>query len=120
VQWHRARALAERWDEELETIEEEFRRTIRSYDVMSAVWTELGKTQVAGGYRAYAMQKASAFCKMGNIGRGLFRAAGGTWPAEGTSLFEHIAQLRKQRNRYVLGICFLTITYHPIFSVLLD
>jgi hypothetical protein len=107
VQWHRARALAERWDEELETDEEEFRRTIRSYDVLALVWTELGQSREAGGHRAYAMQKASAFRRMAQKGRDLFKAAGGTWPAEGKSLFEHVRQLRKQRQRYALYYCWV-------------
>src|SRR5262245_24235918 len=85
----------------MEAVEEEFRRTIRSYEGMSFVWTELGKIRDPGGHRAYAMQKADAFRRMGEKGRSLFKAAGGTWPAEGKSLFEHVQQLRKRRRRCV-------------------
>jgi hypothetical protein len=122
VQWHRTRASAERWDEDLETVEEEFRRTIRSYDVLSLVWTELGQSREPGGHRAYAMKKAASFRRMSQKGRDLFKAAGGTWPAEGQSLFEHVKWLRKQRQRYALLIIvgFKHSCYILSFSVLLE
>jgi hypothetical protein len=106
----------------LETDEEEFHLTIRSYDVLALVWTELGQSREAGGPRAYAMQKASAFCRMAQKGRDLFKAAGGTWPAEGQSLFEHVRQLRKQHQRYALLIIvgFKYLHYILSFSVLLE
>ena len=61
MQWHRARALAERWEEEVEIIEEEFRRAARGWNKMSEVWLKLGEHYQSGGHRAYAMQKASAY-----------------------------------------------------------
>ena len=106
----------------METVGEEFRRTIRSYDVLAFVWKELGQSREAGGHRAYAKQKASAFHHMAQKGRDLFKAAGGTWPAEGQSLFEHVKQLRKQRQRYALLIIvgFKHLHYILSFSVLLE
>jgi hypothetical protein len=99
VQWHRARAQAERWDEDVEILEEEFRRTVRGFARMSEVWTEMGENGDTGGHRAYAMQKASAYGRMAKQARDQFEAAGGTWPENGTTLFDHVRRLRTQRER---------------------
>jgi hypothetical protein len=102
VQWHRAKALAERWEEELETVEEEFRRTARGFDRMGEVWAMLG-TSHTGGHQAYAMQKSSAYHRMAEEAKDRFAAAGGTWPDEGKSLFDHVLCLREKRGRCVCG-----------------
>ncbi len=43
VQWFRAQADTERWVEEVDLLEEEFRRLIRSCNKMGAVWLELAE-----------------------------------------------------------------------------
>jgi hypothetical protein len=104
VQWHRAWALVERWDEDVETIEEEFRRTIRSFHKMSQIWLALGQRFELGGHRAYALEKSATRSRMAREGETLFEMAGGRWPAEGETLINYIKQLRIKRQRSVCHI----------------
>jgi hypothetical protein len=106
VQWHRARALVKRWDEDVEALEEEFRRNIRSFEKMSEIWSELGLGFQPSGHRAYALEKSSAYARMAKESRKLFDAAGGSWPEEGESLFDLIRRLRKQRPRFEPLCCY--------------
>jgi hypothetical protein len=98
VQWFRARAQAQRWEEEVEILEEEFRRTIRSFERMAEVWRLLAKApDMATGYSAYAFKHTQMFSEMAEDCRGKFAAQGGTWPDKCT-LLELISQQRRDRN----------------------
>ena len=114
VQWHRSRALLERWDEDVETIEEEFRRTIRSFLKMSETWLALGEHLIPNGHRAYALEKSAAYSRMAEEGRKLFEMAGGRWPAEGETLFDYIRHLRiKQQRSVIFQYCGHAYSYCP-------
>ena len=97
VQWFRVRAQMERWEEEVEIVEEEFRRTVRAYEATGRMWSELGeKSRTKGkGYVAYALQKASMFEEMATDAREKFEAAGGSWPT--VSLVGHIYAQQESR-----------------------
>ena len=98
MQWFRARAQAHLWEEEVETLEEEFRRTIRSFEHMADVWTLLAKAPVTGtGYSAYASKQAHVYGEMARDCRAKFEKLNGTWP-DGCSLSELISQQRQERN----------------------
>ncbi|KAK7021435.1 hypothetical protein R3P38DRAFT_2435965, partial [Favolaschia claudopus] len=43
VQWFRARADMERWQEEVEILAQEFRRSIKGFTKMRDVWTSLAQ-----------------------------------------------------------------------------
>nr|GAT45633.1 predicted protein [Mycena chlorophos] len=68
VQWFRARASRDRMDEELEILEAEFSRSIRSFSKMRDVWTAMAeqKNLVPDnpdelGWRAYAFRQAAMY-----------------------------------------------------------
>jgi len=90
VQWFRAQADMWRWQEELEILEEEFRRTARAFDRMAFVWKELAGKHTRRGYVAYAHEKSAMYRDMAKECKDKFEAAGGTWPETGTSLTDHI------------------------------
>ncbi|TDL13796.1 hypothetical protein BD410DRAFT_846611 [Rickenella mellea] len=65
VRWFREKADRDRWQEEVDILEEEFRRTIRSFQKMSATWDKLAdQNSEKGGYVAYARRQAAMFKKM--------------------------------------------------------
>ena len=98
VQWFRDRAQMQRWEEEVEILEEEFRRTIRSFDRMAEVWTQLANTpNTAMGYAPYAFRHAQGYHDMAEDCRTKFKAAGGTWP-DICSLSELISQQWQNRR----------------------
>jgi len=79
-------------------LEEEFRRTIRSFDRMAEVWTLLAKApDMAMGYSAYAFKQGQMYSEMAEDCRGKFAAVDGTWPDEFT-LSELISQQRRDRK----------------------
>jgi hypothetical protein len=107
VQWHRARADMMRWVEEVEILEEEFRRLIRALEKMSSVWKSISESPTTGvslkypttfdlstaphaGQIAYASRKAAIYQKMVDIEREQFKKTGGQWPAENESLSDHV------------------------------
>jgi len=66
VKWFRDRSLRNRAREEREILEEEFKRTIRSYTYMQSVWASQGERQRCPGSRAYAHKQAAM---MGRLAR---------------------------------------------------
>jgi hypothetical protein len=66
---------------------------------MSEIWLTLGNDFEPGGRRSYALQKSAAFNRMAKESENLFVGAGGTWPAEGETLFDLIQRQREQRRR---------------------
>ncbi|KAF4572398.1 hypothetical protein EYR36_006900 [Pleurotus pulmonarius] len=62
VTWFRAKADMERWQEELEILGEEIRRTIRGLEKMASVWRGLATVKdITSGNEAYAKKKAHMF-----------------------------------------------------------
>ncbi len=106
VQWFRSQADMERWVEEAELLEEEFRRLIRGCEKMASVWLSLTEAKVKyqpiftarqgsdQGYKSYAYQKADMYERMGLNARELFKTVGGEWPSLGESLSEHVRRRR--------------------------
>jgi hypothetical protein len=109
VQWFRAHADMMRWVEEVELLEEEFRRLIRGLEKMATIWESLSSLPSAElkhrptvaissnatlpGYSAYAARKAAMYREMTEKERDRFKNAGGQWPAENESLSEHVPVL---------------------------
>lgn len=64
VRWYREKAAVDRLQEELEILEEEFRRTHKSFERMDEVWQELAiLNENVGGYSAYAWRKAKMYSR---------------------------------------------------------
>ncbi|KAJ3560603.1 hypothetical protein NP233_g10727 [Leucocoprinus birnbaumii] len=63
VHWMRERASIERLEEEVELIQEEFRRTITSFTKMAEVWTQLGSPmdERSPGFCCYALRTAEMY-----------------------------------------------------------
>ncbi|KAJ6514501.1 hypothetical protein C8R47DRAFT_1190566 [Mycena vitilis] len=78
VQWFRAEAEMQRWQEQKEQKLVELLRTIRSFAKMQEVWTRLGHSHLANqpGHAAYARQKASMYERRAEEARTLARRGG--------------------------------------------
>ncbi|KAF9013711.1 hypothetical protein BDZ89DRAFT_1222295 [Hymenopellis radicata] len=110
VQWFRAKADMDRWMEEVETLEEEFRRYIRGCQSMSSYWTDMSANQwgpytfsrcignfdATSGYRVYAAQKADMYQEIADHAEKRFSATkvGGAWPGEKDDLNNFVRSRR--------------------------
>jgi hypothetical protein len=61
VKWFRDRADRDRFREEVQILDAEFKRTIVSFSRMSQVWIELSDKAVDPGNAAYACKKAAMY-----------------------------------------------------------
>ncbi|KAJ8087597.1 hypothetical protein PM082_006430 [Marasmius tenuissimus] len=98
VPWFRAKADAQRWIEEVEILEEEFRRMIAGCNKMGEVWQRAAEgTEGRGsGHIAYAHQKSDMFRRMSDKAREVFQSegVGGGWPEKGESLMAYLRSCR--------------------------
>jgi hypothetical protein len=76
VQWFRAEAEMQRWQEEWERKQAEFLRCIRSFGKMSDVWAELSKSSPSKGHASYARKKSAMFARMRQVAQAKFDSAG--------------------------------------------
>ncbi|PBK58531.1 hypothetical protein ARMSODRAFT_842227, partial [Armillaria solidipes] len=95
VQWFRARADMDRWIEEVEILEEEFRRFIRACDKMSQVWKDLSEDRPqhyspVSGHRVYAMEKSTMYWTMAQRARKAFAECDGGWPERDEDLSSYV------------------------------
>ncbi|KIM46597.1 hypothetical protein M413DRAFT_22998 [Hebeloma cylindrosporum] len=75
VQWFRAEAEMQRWQEEWEIKQADFLRCICMFSTMSDVWQALGKDNIKGK-AAYAKKKSAMFKAMENEARSKLSKAG--------------------------------------------
>ncbi|KAJ7327997.1 hypothetical protein DFH08DRAFT_816173 [Mycena albidolilacea] len=81
VQWHRAHADMEGWQEEVEIFAQESHHAIQGFNKMETVWTALAHDhQEDPGKKAYALKKANMYQEMGQDVQDKFAKVGGTWP----------------------------------------
>ncbi|KAJ7913119.1 hypothetical protein B0H13DRAFT_1874186 [Mycena leptocephala] len=76
VQWFRAEAEMQRWQEHREQKIAELLRVNRSFQKMQQTWTTLAFTNSLTGHQAYARQKAAMYCKRAEQAQTLITAAG--------------------------------------------
>jgi hypothetical protein len=76
VQFFRAEAEMQRWQEEWESKQADFLRCIRAFHKSSDVWKELSQTASHDGEIAYANKKSAMFKEMANLATSEFIAAG--------------------------------------------
>ena len=60
VKWFRARADRDRWQEDVEILEEELKRIQRGFTAYSDLWTQVA-SQESEGKAAYAYRKAAMY-----------------------------------------------------------
>jgi hypothetical protein len=80
--------------EEVEILAQEFRRSVVGFRKMCYLWGEMGDKSEKPGCIAYARQKAAMYHRMASDCETAFHKAGGTWPADGESLVEHVRAAR--------------------------
>lgn len=66
VKWFRDQAERDRFQEEVEILEAEFERTIKSHGRMAEVWTELAGHCSNLGAAAYAHKKVAMYSQLQN------------------------------------------------------
>lgn len=102
VQWFRAEAEMQRWQEELEIKQAEFLRCIRSFGRMKEIWTALSNRATSIGLVAYAKQKAAMYSKMEIQCRNKLQVTGFGRILEvvkdGQILADHIASERQKQT----------------------
>ncbi|KAF8955769.1 hypothetical protein BDZ97DRAFT_1709000 [Flammula alnicola] len=76
VQWFRAEAEMERWQEEWEKTQADFLRCIRFFGKMHDVWMQLAGSSSNGGSKAYALKKSAMFKTMERNARDHLNRAG--------------------------------------------
>ncbi|KAF6742158.1 hypothetical protein DFP72DRAFT_1081660 [Ephemerocybe angulata] len=95
VYWFRARADMMRWVEEVEILEEDIRRVVRSAERMEAFWTSAAsESPKISGRQVYAYEKASMFKRMAVDARAALKNGGGDWPDTNESVVEYADRRR--------------------------
>ena len=76
VQWFRAEAEMQRWQEQWEAKQADFMRCIQSYKKMSEVWAQLAASSDTVGRAAYARRTSAMYDAMAQSAKALFISAG--------------------------------------------
>ncbi|KAK7056512.1 hypothetical protein VNI00_003068 [Paramarasmius palmivorus] len=92
VQWFRVRADMQCWQEEVEILSEEFRQAVRGLMKMAEGWQMLSVPchELRPSFVAYAKRQAYIYRERATRTSDLFIQAGGTWPAQGVRLADHV------------------------------
>ncbi|ESK93539.1 hypothetical protein Moror_1637, partial [Moniliophthora roreri MCA 2997] len=98
VPWFRAKADMHRWLEEVELLEEEFRRFACGCDKMKETWERLAVLNTNPAYAAYAHHKADMYAQMATEAKEKLVAAGGGWPGDNQTLIQYLRTRRPQLN----------------------
>ncbi|KAJ7797854.1 hypothetical protein B0H14DRAFT_3493145 [Mycena olivaceomarginata] len=104
VQWFRAEAEMQRWQEQKEQKLAELLRTNRSFLKMEATWAMLAldSTQKSLGHSAYARQKAAMYRKRAERAQALITAVGyGDLLAPDASIIQRVQRERDQELKFV-------------------
>lgn len=99
VQWFRAEAEMERWQEEVEIKQADFIRCINYFGKMSDVWMSLQGSITSPGKIAYAKKKSAMFKEMELSARHLFAKAGYSHLLNLTNEKPHAHYVMEERNK---------------------
>ncbi|KAJ7857939.1 hypothetical protein B0H14DRAFT_3135672 [Mycena olivaceomarginata] len=105
VQWFRAEAEMQRWQEQKEQKLVELLRTIRSFLKMQQVWTQLADAHSSSqpGHTAYARQKAAMYHVRAEEAKKLLRVGGYGFLLEpAANVIEYIEKERAKESEYLL------------------
>lgn len=102
VQWFRAEAEMQRWQEQGEQKLAELLRTNRSFTKMERTWTSLASTNVLPGHQAYARQKAAMYRIRAKQAQDLVVAVGyGDLLAKNASIIGRVQSDRDREARFI-------------------
>ncbi|KAJ7798689.1 hypothetical protein B0H14DRAFT_3092881 [Mycena olivaceomarginata] len=103
VQWFRAEAEMQRWQEQKEQKLAELLRTNRSFLKMEATWTALASDSATAGHRAYARQKAATYRTRAQQAQNFVTRAGyGESLTESANIIERIQMEREKEKMFVI------------------
>ncbi|KAJ7360665.1 hypothetical protein DFH08DRAFT_683848 [Mycena albidolilacea] len=105
VQWFRAKAEMQRWQEQGEQKLAELLRTNRSFLKMEDTWTTLAlqNAQAKPGHSAYAKQKAAMYRKRAEMAQALILGVGyGELLASDTSLVQRVQEERDAERKFLV------------------
>ncbi|KAJ7439258.1 hypothetical protein B0H11DRAFT_2356343 [Mycena galericulata] len=102
VQWFRAEAEVQRWQEHAEMRLAELLRTIRSFEKWNNVWLDLAKAQSSSpGLAAYARQTAATYClRRERCEKLIIKAGYGALLEPGASLVDFVVGERAKEPLY--------------------
>ncbi|KAJ7127477.1 hypothetical protein C8R46DRAFT_1235584 [Mycena filopes] len=102
VQWFRAEAEMQRWQEQGEQKLAELLRTNRSFQKMDLTWSALAQTDLPTGHKAYARQKAAMYRKRAEEAQTFVVAAGyGALLKKDGNLIERVQSERAKEARFL-------------------
>ncbi|KAK7013602.1 hypothetical protein R3P38DRAFT_3322533 [Favolaschia claudopus] len=104
VQWFRAEADMQRWQEQIEQKLAELSRTRRSFKKMESVWTELATSQPSDrpGAAAYARQKAAMYQKRSSEAHNKLRELGyENLLREDANIVQFVEEERKKQAEFI-------------------
>ncbi|KAJ7794468.1 hypothetical protein B0H14DRAFT_3496992 [Mycena olivaceomarginata] len=103
VQWFRAEAEMQRWQEQKEQKLAELLQTNRSFLKMEATWTALASDSATAGHRAYARQKAATYRTRAQQAQNFVTRAGyGELLTESANIIERIQMEREKEKMFVI------------------
>ncbi|KAJ7749001.1 hypothetical protein B0H14DRAFT_3603870, partial [Mycena olivaceomarginata] len=103
VQWFRAEAEMQRWQEQKEQKLAELLRTNRSFLKMEATWSALASDSATAGHRAYARQKAATYQTRAQQAQNFITRAGyGKLLTKSANIIERIQMEREKEKMFVI------------------
>ncbi|KAJ7799913.1 hypothetical protein B0H14DRAFT_2616624 [Mycena olivaceomarginata] len=112
VQWFRAEAEMQRWQEQGEQKLAELLRTNRSFLKMEDTWTALASqnAQTKPGHSAYAKQKATMYHKHAEMAQALILGVGyGDLLASDASLVQRVQEERDAERKFLTRLSFASV-----------
>ncbi|KAJ7801739.1 hypothetical protein B0H14DRAFT_2615004 [Mycena olivaceomarginata] len=101
VQWFRAEAEMQRWQEQKEQKLAELLRTNRSFLKMEATWSALASDSATAGHRAYARQKAATYQTRAQQAQNFITRAGyGELLTKSANIIERIQMEREKEEMF--------------------
>jgi len=77
VNWLRAKARKERWEEEVELVKSEMDWTVNCFKKKERVWEEIAEAAERGGHRAYAWKQSSVWGEWATMAASTFKSSKG-------------------------------------------
>lgn len=78
MNWLRAKARKERWEEELELLKCEMDWTVNCFNHHEKVWEQRAKEAKGPGHAAYAWKQSSTWANWAKIAENTFKASKGS------------------------------------------
>lgn len=82
VQWFRMRAARNRWQEEIELVDEELRRLIRSFISMGRAWSMVHRAEKSVANASYAARKNKEYVTLASSAIESLKRLGVSWSSQ--------------------------------------